>query len=162
MRRHGGALQPLSIYCLPSETIQWTLIHHFALHTTTMHGNHYTPHTTHATMVEEHNILPSEGGRLKSSVPLPHKRFWGGEKVLCPMNSPLAYCRYSTKNIWEKKTKLERFWAKAISYTVGFVSRKGPFSTETQIELSYTVEKGLFRLNFFRLTFPTGGSSRET
>ena len=40
-------------------------------------------------------------------------------------------------------------YCKAISYTVGFVSRKRPFSTEAQIELSYTVEKGLFRLNFF-------------
>ena len=52
--------------------------------------------------------------------------------------------------------------SKAISYTVGFVSRKRPFSTEAQIELSYTVEKGLFRLNFFRLKIPTGGSSRKT
>ena len=51
---------------------------------------------------------------------------------------------------------------KVISYTVGFVSRKRPFSTEAQIGLSYTVEKGLFRLNFFRLSFPTGGSSRKT
>ena len=50
----------------------------------------------------------------------------------------------------------------AISYTVGFVSRKRPFWTETQIELSYTVEKGIFRLNFFRLRIPTGGSSRKT
>ena len=40
--------------------------------------------------------------------------------------------------------------------------RKRPFSTEAQIGLSYTVEKGLFRLNFFRLSFPTGGSSRKT
>ena len=51
---------------------------------------------------------------------------------------------------------------KAISYTVGFVSRKRLFSTEAQIELSYTVDKGLFRLNFFRLKIPTGGSSRKT
>ena len=51
---------------------------------------------------------------------------------------------------------------KAISYTVGFVSRKRPFSTEAQIGLSYAVEKGLFRLNFFRLSFPTGGSSRKS
>ena len=51
---------------------------------------------------------------------------------------------------------------KAISYTVGFVSRKRPFSTKAQIGLSYTVEKGLFRLNFFRLRIPTGGSSRKT
>ena len=51
---------------------------------------------------------------------------------------------------------------KAISYTVGFVSRKRPFLTEAQIELSYTVEKGLFRLNFFRLRILTGGSSRKT
>ena len=42
---------------------------------------------------------------------------------------------------------------KAISYALGFVSPKRPFSTEAQIELSYTVEKGLFRLNFFRLSF---------
>ena len=34
---------------------------------------------------------------------------------------------------------------KAISYTVGFVSRKRPFSTdEAQSKLSYTVERGLF------------------
>ena len=52
--------------------------------------------------------------------------------------------------------------SRAISYTVGFVNRKRPFSTEAQIGLSYTVEKGLFRLNFFRLSFPTGGSSRKT
>ena len=45
---------------------------------------------------------------------------------------------------------------KATSYTVEFVSRKRPFSTEAQIGLSYTVEKGLFRLNSFRLSFPTG------
>ena len=51
---------------------------------------------------------------------------------------------------------------KAISYTVGFVSRKRPFSTEAQIGLSYAVEKGLFRLDFFRLSFPTGGSSRKS
>ena len=51
--------------------------------------------------------------------------------------------------------------SKAISYTVRFVSRKRPFSTEAQIELSYTVEKGLFRLNFFRRRIPTGGSSRK-
>ena len=30
-----------------------------------------------------------------------------------------------------------------------FFSRKRPFSTKAQIGLSYTVEKGLFRLNFF-------------
>ena len=83
----------------PSETIQWTLILHFTLHTTTMHGNHYTPHTTHATMVEEHSILCSEGGCLKSYASVPHKRFLGGKKVLRPMNNPLVYCRYSTKNI---------------------------------------------------------------
>ena len=47
-------------------------------------------------------------------------------------------------------------------YTVGFVSRKRPFSTEAQIGLSYTIEKGLFRLSFFRLRIPTGGSSRKT
>ena len=36
------------------------------------------------------------------------------------------------------------------------------FSTEAQIGLSDTVEKGLFRLNFFRLSFPTGESSRKS
>ena len=36
------------------------------------------------------------------------------------------------------------------------------FSTEPQIELSYAVEKGLFRLNFFRLRIPTGYSSRKS
>ena len=45
---------------------------------------------------------------------------------------------------------------KAISSTVGFVSRKRPFSTEAQIVLSYTVGK------LFRLRMPTGGSSRKT
>ena len=50
---------------------------------------------------------------------------------------------------------------KAIAYAVGFVSRKRPFSTEAQIGLAYAVEKGLFRLNFFRLRIPTGGSSRR-
>ena len=44
-------------------------------------------------------------------------------------------------------------------------SRKGPFST-CGIRLCkkwpYTVEKGLFRLNFFRLSFLTGGFSRTT
>ena len=39
---------------------------------------------------------------------------------------------------------------------------KRPFSTEAQIGHSYTVEKGLFRLNIFRLSFPAGGSSRKT
>ena len=55
-----------------------------------------------------------------------------------------------------------RFGFKAISFTVGFVGQKRPFSTEAQIELSYTVEKRLFRLNFFRLRIPTGGSSGKT
>ena len=54
------------------------------------------------------------------------------------------------------------FHYKAIFYAVGFVSRTRPFSTEAQIGLSYAVEKGLFRLNFFRLRNPTGGSSRKT
>ena len=40
---------------------------------------------------------------------------------------------------------------KAISYTVGFVSRRRPFPTEAPIGLSYIVGQGLFRLNFFRL-----------
>ena len=39
--------------------------------------------------------------------------------------------------------------AEDISYTVGFVSRKRPFSTEAKIELSYTVEKGFFDSTFF-------------
>ena len=38
-----------------------------------------------------------------------------------------------------------------ISYAAGFVRRRRPISTEAQIGLSYAVEKGLFRLNFFRL-----------
>ena len=43
------------------------------------------------------------------------------------------------------------------------VRRKRPFSTEAQIiGLSYTVEKGFFRLNFFGLKIPIGGSSRKT
>ena len=33
---------------------------------------------------------------------------------------------------------------------------------EAQIGISYAVEKGLFRLNFFRLRIPTGRSSRKT
>ena len=49
-----------------------------------------------------------------------------------------------------------------LTQAVGIVSRKRPFSTEAQIGLSYTVEKGLFRLNFFRLNFPTGSASRKT
>ena len=32
---------------------------------------------------------------------------------------------------------------------------------EAQIGFSYAVEKGLFRLDFFRLRIPTGGSSRK-
>ena len=52
--------------------------------------------------------------------------------------------------------------SEAIFYAVGFVSRKRPFSTEAHTGLSYSVEKGLFRLNFFRLRIPTGGSSRKT
>ena len=51
---------------------------------------------------------------------------------------------------------------KAISYAVGVVSRKRPFPTEAQIGLSYAIEQGLFRLNFFRLRISTGGSSRKT
>ena len=47
--------------------------------------------------------------------------------------------------------------SKAISYAVGFVSRKRPFSTEAQIGLSCAVEKGLLRLNYFLLTIPTDG-----
>ena len=51
---------------------------------------------------------------------------------------------------------------KAISYAVGFDSRKRPSSTEAQIGLPYAVEKGLFRLNFFRLRIPIGGSSQKS
>ena len=54
------------------------------------------------------------------------------------------------------------FRRQVISYTVGFVSRKRPFSNEAQIGRSYTVDKRLFRLKFFRLRIPTGGSSRKT
>ena len=43
--------------------------------------------------------------------------------------------------------ELKTLWT--ISYAVGFVSRKRPFSTEAQIGLSYAVENGLFRLNTF-------------
>ena len=60
----------------------------------------------------------------------------------------------------EKKTSKTRpnyQLKKSISYTVGFVGRKMP-----QIGLSYTVEKGLFWLNFFRLSFPTGVFSRKS
>ena len=50
----------------------------------------------------------------------------------------------------------------AISHTVGFVSRKRPFSTEAQIGLSYNRKsKRAFSTQFFRLSFPTGGSSRK-
>ena len=56
---------------------------------------------------------------------------------------------------WGKKKKVR------LCLTVGFVSRKRPFSTEAPIGLSYTVEKELFRLNFFRLSFPTGGSKNS-
>ena len=57
---------------------------------------------------------------------------------------------------------LQIFHCQAISYAVEFVSRKRPFSTEAQIGLSHAVDKGLFRLNVFRLRIPTGGSSRKT
>ena len=50
---------------------------------------------------------------------------------------------------------------KAISYAVGFVGRKRPFSTEAQIGLSYAVEKGIFRLNFFRLRILQSKNSVE-
>ena len=53
-------------------------------------------------------------------------------------------------------------YSKAIAHAVGFVSRKRPFPTGAQIGLSYAVEKGLFRLNFFRLRIPIVGSSRKT
>ena len=44
----------------------------------------------------------------------------------------------------------------------GLSVENGLFSTEALLGLSYAVEKGLFRLNFFRLRIPTGGSSRKT
>ena len=43
------------------------------------------------------------------------------------------------------------FSAWVISYAAGFVRRRRPISTEAQIGLSYAVEKGIFRLKFFRL-----------
>ena len=69
--------------------------------------------------------------------------------------------------MWETQNSETKFWNfdtyfQAISYAVGFVSRKRPFSTEAQIGRSYAVENGLFRLNFFGLRIPTGGSSRKT
>ena len=75
---------------------------------------------------------------------------------------PTAMSTRSTWIISQQFTTTVLCCCKAISYTVGFVSRKWPFSTEAQIELSYTVEKGLFRLNSFRLRIPIGGSSRKT
>ena len=62
----------------------------------------------------------------------------------------------------KNNAKRKRYRHKACSYTVGFFSRKRPFSTEAQIGLSYTIEKGLLRLNFFRLSFPTWRSSRKS
>ena len=66
------------------------------------------------------------------------------------------------KTPWLRGYENDSADGKSISYTVGFVSRKRPLSTEAQIGLSYTVEKGRFRLNFSRLSFPTDGSSRKT
>ena len=65
--------------------------------------------------------------------------------------SPHTVCPVARKNSRRK----------AVYYTVGFASRKRLFSTEAQIWLSYKVENELFRLNFFRLSSPTGGSSRK-
>ena len=48
-----------------------------------------------------------------------------------------------------------------LSNTVGFVSWKRPFSTEAQIELTYRIENGFFRLNYFRLRIPTLADSVE-
>ena len=42
-----------------------------------------------------------------------------------------------------------------ISYRVRSHLLVERFSTEAQMGLSYTVEKGIFRLTFFRLSFPT-------
>ena len=52
-------------------------------------------------------------------------------------------------------------FTQAFFQAVGFVIQKRAFSSEAQIGLSYAVEKGLFRLNFFPLKIPTGGSSRK-
>ena len=49
---------------------------------------------------------------------------------------------------------------KAISYTVGFVSRKRPFSTDAQIELSST-EFSDWGIQSKNLTFSTGSVSRK-
>ena len=62
---------------------------------------------------------------------------------------------------FDREFQFRESHTEAISYAVGFFSRKRPFSTEAQIGLSYEIEKGLFRLNFFRLRIPTGGSSRK-
>ena len=44
------------------------------------------------------------------------------------------------RNTPGKNTSKPKVIYKAISYTVGFVSRKRPFSAEAQIGLSYTIE----------------------
>ena len=53
-------------------------------------------------------------------------------------------------------------WLKAISYAVGFVSRKRPFSTEARIGL-FVIQSNnsFFDSNFFRRSSPTGRSSRN-
>ena len=57
---------------------------------------------------------------------------------------------------------LVKYFCKAISYAVGFVSRKRPSPAEARIGLSYAVEKGLFRLNFFRLDPPVEKLGRKS
>ena len=70
------------------------------------------------------------------------------------MPSAMSTAVTNKKNI--KARIPDNLQKKAISYAVGFVSRKRPFSTEAQIGFSYAVEKELFRLRI-----PTGGSSRK-
>ena len=45
-------------------------------------------------------------------------------------------------------TKKKKSNSKATSYTVGFVSRKGPYSTEAQIGIFYAVQKWFFESTF--------------
>ena len=74
---------------------------------------------------------------------------------------------------WVKKTRVKLFRlsfstgessrkSKAISFTVGFVIRKRPFSTEAQIGLSYRVEKGFLDSTFVRLDPPVEKLSRKS
>ena len=70
------------------------------------------------------------------------------EPAQCLITSKAFVSRNPTSIFYALLT-VKLYHAKAISYTVGFVSRKRPFSTVAQIGLSYTVEKGHFRLDFF-------------